>query len=90
MGGQLCADFGTRLADREICAARMKTYWSTLKCLFSTPAWLTLMRSTAMTRSSGVRNHAVAGESGKKNLMRKVRMCQSEQRRDTPEDDGDD
>ena len=27
------------------------------------------MRSTAMTRSSGVRNHAVAGESGKKNLI---------------------
>jgi hypothetical protein len=28
---------------------------------------LTLMRSTALTRSSGVRNHAVVGESGKKN-----------------------
>ena len=44
------------------------TYWSTLKCLFSTPAWLTLIRSTAMMRSSGVRNHALAGESGNRNL----------------------
>jgi hypothetical protein len=41
---------------------------SRLKCLFSIPVWLTLIRSTALTRSSGVRNHAFAGESGKKNL----------------------
>jgi len=38
-----------------------------LKCLFSTPVWLILIRSTAKTRSSGVRNRAVVGESGKKN-----------------------
>ena len=43
-------------------------YCSRLNRLFSTPAWLTLIRSTAMIRSSGVRKRAVAGESGKKNL----------------------
>ena len=32
------------------------------------PAWLTLMRWTAKTRSSGVRKRAFEGESGKKNL----------------------
>jgi hypothetical protein len=29
----------------------------------------TLMRRTAVARSAGVRNHAVVGESGKRNLM---------------------
>ena len=38
--------------------------------LFSTPVWLTLMRSTALTRSSGVKNRAFAGESGKNNLFK--------------------
>lgn len=62
-----------KVSRRQRRAARVihsTTHWSFLKCLFSTPAWFTLMRSIAMTRSSGVRNHAVAGESGKKNLAR--------------------
>ena len=64
-----------------------------------TPAWLTLMRSMAMMRSSGVRNHAVAGESGKKNLLYS-RVCSHVCRVNTviiskgresyaPEDNGD-
>lgn len=43
---------------------------SRLRCLFSTPAWFTLIRSIAMTFSSCVRKLAVAGESGKKNQNR--------------------
>lgn len=35
-----------------------------MKNLFSTPVWLTLILSIAIARSSGVKNHAVAGESG--------------------------
>ena len=41
------------------------THWSFFQCLFSTPAWLALIRSMAMIFSSRVRNRAVAGESGK-------------------------
>ena len=44
------------------------TYCSNLKCLFSTPVWFSLIRFTAIARSSGERNHALVGESGKKNL----------------------
>lgn len=44
------------------------THCSFLKCLFSTPAWLPLMRLTAVARSSGVKNQAFVGESGKRNL----------------------
>jgi hypothetical protein len=40
---------------------------SLLNVLFSTPAWLSRTRATTLTRSSGVRNQAVVGESGKKN-----------------------
>lgn len=46
---------------------------SRFQCLFSTPAWFPLIRSTAMMRSSGVRNQAFVGESGNKNLCRGVR-----------------
>ena len=49
--------------------SKRKTHCSILKCLFSTPVWFALIRFTAMTRSSGVKNHAFVGESGKKNLQ---------------------
>lgn len=61
----------TNLPHSSACATQFapsSTYCSFLKCLFSTPAWFTLIRSIATTRSSAVRNHAFAGESGKKNL----------------------
>ena len=41
------------------------THCSLLNVLFSTPAWLSRIRATASTRSSGVKNQAVVGESGK-------------------------
>lgn len=46
------------------------THWLRLNVLFSRPAWLIFIRSTAMMRSLGVRNHAVCGELGKKNLRK--------------------
>ncbi len=49
------------------------------------------MRSIAMTRSSGVRNHAVADESGKKNLVINEHISQRWGRteRGLPEENGD-
>ena len=82
-------------------ASQVDTHCSTLKCLFSTPAWFTLMRSIAITRSSAVRNHAFAGESGKKNLhayvaydeslSRSATRCRDAetQKRGAPEQHGD-
>lgn len=46
------------------------THCSRFQCLFSTPDWFTLIRCTASVRSSGVKNEAVVGESGKKNLKK--------------------
>ena len=43
------------------------TYCSRFKCLFSNPDWLERILLTAIILSSGVRNHAVWGLSGKKN-----------------------
>ena len=51
-----------------ICCSRI-TYWSHLKCLFSTPVWFCFILNTASRLSSSLRNLAFAGESGKKNLM---------------------
>ena len=69
--------------------------WLRLNVLFSTPDWLTLMRSTAMIRSSGVRNHAVCGESGKANLERETGIQRHGRtwivrRNDVPESNGND
>jgi len=54
------------------------THCSFLNVLFSTPAWLSLIRTTTLTRSSGVKNQALVGESGKKDQkvieVMKVRM----------------
>lgn len=46
----------------------LKAHWFFLKCLFSTPVWLTLNRITTTIRSWGERNHAFVGESGMINL----------------------
>lgn len=42
-----------------------RTHCDFLNRLFSTPVWFPLIRATAVTRSSGVKNHAVVGLSGK-------------------------
>jgi hypothetical protein len=47
---------------------QQNTNCSFLNPLFSTPVWFSLILSTALMRSSGVKNHAVVGESGKRNL----------------------
>ena len=46
---------------------REGTHCSPLNVLFSTPAWFSRTRTTALTRSSGVKNRAFVGESGNKN-----------------------
>ena len=60
--------FSTVILDKyNLKKEREITHWSYFQCLFSTPVWLTLMRSTARRRSSGFRNHAFVGESGNRN-----------------------
>ena len=58
-------------------AVTREAHCSILNDLFSTPAWLSRMRTIALTRSSGVKNQAFVGESGKKNQkitdMKRVR-----------------
>ena len=51
----------------ENAGAREEAYCSFLNVLFSTPAWFSRTRMTTLTRSSGVKNQALVGESGKKN-----------------------
>ena len=63
-----CFLSSTSLLGITNCATKLNAYWLHLKCLFSIPDWLTLILITANRRSSGDKNHAVAGESGKKNL----------------------
>ena len=46
------------------------SHCSILNVLFSIPAWLSRMRTTTLTCSSGVKNQAFVGESGKKNQKR--------------------
>ena len=74
----------TEFVTFEIAAKKKKRYvfgsrktsmiCSRLRCLFSTPAWFTLIRSIATTFSSCDRKLAVAGESGKKNQKRMAVM----------------
>lgn len=52
----------------EIKLMEGETYCDFLKRLFSIPVWFMRIRATATTRSEGVRNQAVVGLSGNKNL----------------------
>ena len=58
---------GLRKTITESAGAQEGAYCSFLNVLFSTPAWLSRIRMTTLTRSSGVKNQASVGESGKKN-----------------------
>lgn len=46
-------------------SSELVTYWRKLTCI----------RLTALPRSSGVRNHAFVGESGKRNLEECLKRC---------------
>lgn len=67
--GSLKVSIILKKVRRDLMQKVSYAHCSTLKCLFSTPAWFSLIRLTAMARSSCVRNQALVGESGKKYLF---------------------